>query len=86
MAIKPEGGGGKALMARPLKKRTFFAASLSNTASKTKQNMVKKKWKKSMKIKHFTDIRHKGRVLFLPSFQLILCDPFESNGLAEKNN
>ena len=28
MAIKPEGGGGKALMARPLREELFFAASL----------------------------------------------------------
>ena len=28
MAIKPEGGGGKALMALPLREELFFAASL----------------------------------------------------------
>ena len=30
MAIKPEGGGVYALMARPLRQELFFAASLKN--------------------------------------------------------
>ena len=39
MAIKPEGGGGNALMARPLREELFFAASLMEDI-KTKKNWL----------------------------------------------